>query len=103
MDVHPDAWISSSALIDRTWPSGVHIGQGCVFEPESVLLTHDMTRGIYLDTRVGARSHVGARAIIMPGVTIGCDCRILPGAIVTADVPPGSCVRGNPARPVEVG
>lgn len=101
MDVHPDAWISPSALIDRTWPSGVHIGEGCIFEAESVLLTHDMTRGIYMDTRIGPRSHVGVRAIIMPGVTIGSDCKILPGAIVTGDVSSGACVGGTPARPIE--
>jgi acetyltransferase-like isoleucine patch superfamily enzyme len=84
--------------VDRTWPKGVHVEEGCVVEAESVLLTHDMTRGLYLDTRVGARTVIGPRAIVMPGVTIGQDCRIAPGALVLRDVPPQSYVTGNPAQ-----
>lgn len=101
MDIHPSAWIAPTALIDRTWPRGVHIAEDCIFDEESVLLTHDMTRGVYLDTRVGARTVVGPRAIILPGVTVGADCVIGAGALVNRDVPDGSEVSGNPARLVE--
>jgi acetyltransferase-like isoleucine patch superfamily enzyme len=97
MDIHPSAKIAPSALIDRTWPRGVHIAEGCVIDEEAVVLTHDMTRGIYMDTRIGARCRLGARAIIMPGVTIGEDCIVAPGAVVIRDVPPGSIATGNPA------
>ena len=97
MDIHPTARIAPSALIDRTWPRGIHIGLGCVICEEAVVLTHDMTRGVYLDTRLGARCHVGARAIIMPGITIGDDCVVAPGALVTKDMPAGHYALGNPA------
>lgn len=98
MDIHPSAMISRSALIDRTWPRGVHIEAGCKIGDEAVVLTHDMTRGIYLDTRIGAGSVVGPRAIVLPGVTIGENCIVMPGALVTKDMPPHSVAVGNPAK-----
>ena len=103
MDIHASARIDPTALIDRTWPKGIHIEAGCVIEEQAVVLTHDMTRGIYLDTRLGARCHLGARAIIMPGVTVGADAVVAPGAVVIRDVPIGAYAIGNPAdvRPRE--
>lgn len=40
---------------------------------------------------------IGARAIILPGVTIGTGSIIGAGAVVTTDVPPYSVAAGNPA------
>lgn len=100
-DIHPSAWIAETALIDRTWPKGVHIEADCFIDEEAVVLTHDMTRGIYVDTRIGAGSIVGARAIIMPGITVGKNCTILPGTLVNRDLADGSVVGGNPAKPVD--
>ena len=97
MDIAASARIADTALIDRTWPKGVHIAPDCIFGEESVLLTHDMARGVYRDTRVGARTVVGPRAIIMPGVTIGEDCVIEPGAVVIKDMPDRTRAVGNPA------
>jgi acetyltransferase-like isoleucine patch superfamily enzyme len=100
MDIHPSALIAATAYIDRTWPKGVHIGAGSLIDEEAVILTHDMTRGLYLDTFIGRRSYVGPRAIILPGVTIGDGAIIEPGAIVTKSVAGGARVAGNPAQPV---
>ena len=52
MDVHPSATIAPTALIDRTWPKGVHIGANVTIDEEAVVLTHDLTRGLYLDTHI---------------------------------------------------
>jgi serine acetyltransferase len=82
MDIHPSAWIAPTALIDRTWPKGIHVAAGCVIDHQAVVLTHDMTRGVYLDTRIGA------------------NCIIEPGSVVNRDVPDGSHMMGNPAKPV---
>ncbi len=43
-------------------------------------------------------SWIGARAIILPNVTIGENAVVAAGAIVTKDVPPSCLVGGNPAR-----
>jgi acetyltransferase-like isoleucine patch superfamily enzyme len=44
------------------------------------------------------RVWVGARAIILKGVTIGHDAVVGAGAIVTRDVPPNAVVAGQPAH-----
>ena len=96
-DIHPSARIATSALIDRTWPRGVHIAAGCVIDEEAVVLAHDMTRGLYLDTHIGEGTYLGARSIVMPGIAIGANCIVAPGAVVTRDLPEGSYAVGNPA------
>lgn len=50
--------------------------------------------------RVGAGSWIGARALILPGVTIGRRCLVAAGAVVSRDVPDDTLVAGNPAKVV---
>jgi acetyltransferase-like isoleucine patch superfamily enzyme len=50
--------------------------------------------------RIGSGTWVGARAIILPGVTIGTRCLIAAGSVVSRDVPDDTLVAGNPARVV---
>lgn len=49
---------------------------------------------------IGRECWVGARAFVGPGVTIGSGCVVAACAVVVRDLPPGSLVAGNPARPV---
>ena len=49
---------------------------------------------------IGDGTWVGARAIILPGVTIGKRVVVAAGAVVTRDVPDDVLVAGNPARVV---
>ncbi len=42
-------------------------------------------------------AYLGARALVLPGVTIGSEAFVAAGAIVTRDVAPGDIVRGQPA------
>lgn len=44
---------------------------------------------------------LGARALILPGVTIGEGAVVGAGAVVSKDVPPYSIVVGNPARVIK--
>jgi acetyltransferase-like isoleucine patch superfamily enzyme len=48
--------------------------------------------------RIGRGVFIGARAIILKGVTIGDRAVIGAGAVVTSDVPAGQVAAGNPAR-----
>jgi acetyltransferase-like isoleucine patch superfamily enzyme len=50
--------------------------------------------------RIGEGSWIGARAMILPGVTIGSRCLIAAGAIVSREVPDDTLVAGNPAQVV---
>ena len=47
--------------------------------------------------RIGKRCYIGMRCIILKGVTIGDDCVISAGTIITKDVPAGHLAQGNPA------
>ena len=49
---------------------------------------------------IGPGCWVGARVIILPGVTIGEGCTIGTGSVVTKSVPDFSVAAGNPARVV---
>jgi acetyltransferase-like isoleucine patch superfamily enzyme len=49
---------------------------------------------------IGDGCWIGARAMILPGVTIGKRVLVAAGAVVTRDVPDDSLVAGNPARVV---
>lgn len=98
MDIDPTAQFSLSAKFDRTFPIGVHIGPRTYVAFEARILTHDMTRGLYLHTRIGANCFVGGRSLILPGVEIGDNCVIGAGSVVTKSVPAQSLVAGNPAR-----
>ncbi len=43
---------------------------------------------------------IGARVIILPGVTIGPDSVVAAGSVVSRSVPPGVLAAGNPAKPI---
>jgi len=98
MDIDPTASFSLSARFDKTYPAGVHIGAWSYVAFEAAILAHDMTRGLYLHTRIGADCFIGARSVILPGIQIGDGSIVGSGSVVTKDVPPRCAVAGNPAR-----
>lgn len=103
MDLHPTVKVSLTAKLDRTYPKGVHIRAHSYVTFGATILTHDRTRGVYKDTVIEENCFIGARALIMPGVTIGHNSIVGAGAVVTKDVPPCSIVAGNPAQLIRSG
>ena len=98
MNIHSYTLISLTARLDKTYPQGIHIGEGSAVSFDAVILSHDHTVGKHTDTHIGKYCQIGARSFIMPGVKIGDHSIVAAGAIVTKDVPDRSIVAGNPAR-----
>ena len=103
MDIGEGSKISIRARLDFTNPKGLHIGTNTYVAFGAVIFTHDMSRVLHTDTRIGSNCFVGANAIIMPGITVGDHCIVGSGAVVTHDVPSGCIVVGNPARIIKQG
>jgi sugar O-acyltransferase (sialic acid O-acetyltransferase NeuD family) len=80
--------INNSANVDHECQlgHGVHIAPGAV-------LCGCVT--------VMANAMVGAGAVILPRITIGIGAVVGAGAVVTRNVPAGSIVVGNPAKPIK--
>lgn len=82
------------------------IGAGAVVAQEAYLCTgtHDFGHAalplMTAPIAVGARAFIGARAFVLPGITIGEGAIVGACAVVTQDVSAGLTVAGNPARPI---
>lgn len=98
MDIDPTAKFSLTAKFDMTYPAGIHIGPETYIAFGAAILTHDMTRGLYMNTTIGRRCFIGARSMILPGITVGDESIVAAGSVVTKDVPPRTIVAGNPAK-----
>jgi maltose O-acetyltransferase len=105
---------------------GTTIDWGCSFElgekltigdrvrlgPEVLILTTTHELGarehragplVRMPVNVGSDATIGARAVVLPGVTIGEGARILAGSVVNKNVPPHGRWGGIPAKPVGQG
>ncbi len=84
---------------------GVFIGPAAVFTndeyPRAVTPEGTLKRGDDWEAKgvtVEEGAAVGARAVVLPSVTIGRWSLVAAGAVVTKDVPPFAVVVGSPAR-----
>ncbi len=94
----------------------VTIGEHCNFGPNVTIVTpvHPLLPGErrFMWTAAGERTHLcyakpvrigndcwlGASVTVCPGVTIGDNCVIGAGSVVTRDIPPNCFAAGNPCR-----
>lgn len=90
--------------VDCYTVDNITIGKQVVVSQDVFLCTasHDITSKIMELTTAPIAIHdqawIGARAIVLPGVTIGEGAVVAAGAVVTKDVEPWTVVGGNPAR-----
>lgn len=82
----------------------ISIGNNVTIAPQAYLLAHDAsTKRILGYTKIGLINiednvFIGARALIMPGVTVGKNSIVGTGSVVTKDIPHNSVAVGNPAK-----
>lgn len=88
----------------------IEIGDNCLLAPAVMLLTsvHERdSEGVVsrsstsLPVVVGDNVWLGARAMVLPGVSIGDGCVVGAGAVVTRDCAPGGVYVGVPAERVD--
>lgn len=84
----------------------IEIGEGATVAQEAYLCTatHDFSNpALPVQTArisIGKNAFIGARALILPGVSVGDGAVVGAGSVVTRDVAEASVVAGNPARPL---
>lgn len=88
----------------------LEIGPDCHVGPYTMMLDNDfhyveperrLERPPSRPIVIGRNVWVGARSIIMSGVTVGDDSCVAAGSVVTKSVPPRSLVGGVPARVIK--
>lgn len=114
LQIGNNVWIWHFSIIDAS--NKITIGDGCqigawvgifthsshiairLYSGDSYIKTSQQERVGYLKGAVviGDYTFIGAKALIMPNVTIGKGCLIAAGALVNKSVPDFSIVVGNP-------
>ncbi len=96
--------IHSGLKVDHSHCWLIEIGDKVTIAPEVYLLAHDASTDRMVGyTRIGRvkienNAFIGARALIMPGVTVGANAIVAAGSVVVKNVEPFTVVGGNPAK-----
>lgn len=101
MDIGEGVKISFKAIIDKTNPRGVRIGDYSYISNGAMILSHDFINKRHIETKIGKNVFIGAYAIILPGVQVGSHAIVAAGSVVTKDVPEYCMVAGNPAKVIK--
>lgn len=100
---------SRHITVDITRPSLVEIGSNVFLHKNTVLLTHDWCSYVFVNlyndflpshgrVKIGNNVWFGESCTILKGVTIGDNCIIGLGSVVTKDIPSNSVAIGRPAK-----
>ena len=113
MKIGNNCWwgLMSTIAIDITRPSLIEIGDDVRINLGFTLMTHDASnmvfRKVYHDfvsssgrVKIGNNVYFGRWCTVLKGVTIGDNCIIGYGSIVTKDIPANSVAIGRPAKVV---
>lgn len=90
------------ATLDILYPKDITIGDNSIIGYDATILCHGyMVEGYQRGpVSIGSGVSIGAKALILPGVTIGDGATIGAMALVNRDVPAGEFWAGVPARHV---
>lgn len=105
VSIGPNTVLNRKCYVDGRL--GVNIGANCSISPEVYILSmdHDPQNPEFATcgglTTIGDHVWIGARAIILGGVTIGEGAVIGAGSVVTRDIAPWRIAVGNPAREIK--
>jgi len=100
-------WFNLGCILDVH--AELKIGDGVQLGQEVLIITNSHRIGTAsrrsgaveaLPVQIGNGAWLGARALLLPGVTIGEGAVVAAGAVVTKDVPPYVVVGGVPARQI---
>lgn len=95
------------AVIDSCEAAPVKIGANCRIGTGVRILTQKSDLKYppgpseFLPVTIGDGTDMGVRVVIMPGITVGEQCKIGAGAVVRSDVPAFSVSAGESARSVK--
>lgn len=101
----------NSCHIDLTRPSLITIGDNVILNDGITLLTHDFVTGVFRELYndflpssggiiIGNNVRFGHNVTVLKGVTIGDNCFIGAGSIVSSNIPANSVANGNPCKVV---
>ena len=88
-------WIGHDVLLETSRPQLITIGNDVIISMRAMLIAH--FRGATSIT-IEDDVFIGPGAIILPEVVIGRGAVVTAGSVVSASVPAGAVVQGNPAR-----
>lgn len=106
MKIGKNCSIQPRCIFDYSHCNLITIGNNVIIAPEAYLLAHDASTKSDLGyTKIGRidiedNVFIGARALIMPGVTVGENSIVAAGSVVTKNVRPNTVVAGNPAKEI---
>ena len=104
MDIGKNVQISWKAHLDKSInPRGIHIGDESQVLNGAMILSHDACRRLKTDTYIGKNCVIGARSIILPGVTVGDSSIVAAGAVVSKNTPPKLCGCGESSKDSKTG
>lgn len=87
--------------------ANISIGKNCLIGQEVNIFSSDFhglrdrAKPSKAPVIIGDNVFIGARAMILKGVTVGDNSTIAAGAVVAKDVPPGTVAAGNPAKVIK--